>query len=455
MTLQADAAAFVSTLTFDDLPQDAVRVATLGFTDTIAALLAGRVESVTRATEKYLAQTATPGGPVVTRALLGASEYQAEHSALLDAVAAHALDYDDYAFANHPSSIMVPAILAAAQIVGSDGPAMITAYAAGYEVWAEVMAREPDHLHSKGWHPTATFGPLGAAAAVASLLGLSATETSHALGLATSYGGGVMENFGSMTKPYHAGRAAEAGMRCCFLAQSGMTASPTAIEGPKGLLAALSPDRNADLTRKAKFGTFWHIGKSGLNIKKYPTIGASQRIIDGILGLSGRDDFDLDAIKTIRPRVSEKYAMLMNNPDPSSASEAKFSLAYACAAALRFGTVSLATLSDDALADPLLRSLISKVEVDAVDEYDPDYPIPAPYDMTTVVFNDGTEVQTEKVRRATGHTDLPLTSEQLEAKFMDCSRFGRLEDILAVELFAKLQSLPDLININDLMVVQR
>ncbi|MGJ8558575.1 MAG: MmgE/PrpD family protein, partial [Sulfitobacter geojensis] len=93
MTLQADAAAFVSTLTFDDLPQDAVRVATLGFTDTIAALLAGRVESVTRATEKYLAQTATPGGPVVTRALLGASEYQAEHSALLDAVAAHALDY--------------------------------------------------------------------------------------------------------------------------------------------------------------------------------------------------------------------------------------------------------------------------------------------------------------------------------------------------------------------------
>ncbi len=203
------------------------------------------------------------------------------------------------------------------------------------------MAREPDHLHSKGWHPTATFGPLGATAAVAHLLGLDAVQTCNALGLATAYGGGVMENFGSMTKPYHAGRAAEAGVRCCLLAQGGVTASAVAIEGPKGLLAALSPDRNADLVRKAHFGAQWHIEKTGLNIKKYPTVGASQRIIDGLLDLPGREALDLDAIEVIRPRVSEKYATLMDKANPRSAAEAKFSLAYVCAAALRFGTISL------------------------------------------------------------------------------------------------------------------
>lgn len=443
MTLSQDAAHFVSTLSYDDLPAAAIETTILGFTDTLAALIAGRPEPVTRITERYLDQDRRPSDLDVC-ALLGERRLPPEQAALLDAVAAHALDYDDYAFANHPSSVMVPAILASAQSAGATGRQMIMAYVAGYEVWAEIMAREPDHLHSKGWHPTAVFGPIGAAAAVSGILNLDSSQTGHALGLSVAYAGGVMGNFGSMTKPYHAGRAAEAGLRCARLAQAGMTASAEAIDGVTGLLAALSPQGRADRSSQAALGDRWRILETGLNIKKYPTVGASQRVIDGILGLLETERIDLSEIEKIIPRVSDKYARLMHFSDPKDPAEAKFSLAFAVSAALRFGRLGLSELEPNALADPQLRELMVRVEVDAVEEYDPDYPVPAPYDMVTLILNDGRRLTTEHIRRASGHVDHPLTPQQLKAKFMGCANFGKWPQDRAERLFDTVQALPAL-----------
>lgn len=451
MTLSQDAAHFVSTMSFDNLPSAAIDTAILGFTDTLAALIAGRPEPVTRITEHYLDQDRRPSDRDVC-ALLGERRLPPEQAALLDATAAHALDYDDYAFANHPSSVMVPAILASAQMTGATGRQMITAYVAGYEVWAEIMAREPDHLHSKGWHPTAVFGPMGAAAAVAGILDLDSAQTGHALGLSVAYGGGVMSNFGSMTKPYHAGRAAEAGLRCARLAQAGMTASAEAIDGITGLLAALSPQGRADRSSRAAFGDRWRILETGLNIKKYPTVGASQRVVDGILGLMKKETIDLSEIEKIIPRVSDKYARLMHFSDPKEPAEAKFSLAFAVSAALRFGRLGLSELEPGALADPQLRDLMARVEVDAVEEYDPDYPVPAPYDMVSLILKDGSKRTTEHIRRASGHVDHPLTPQQLKAKFMDCAEFGGLPEDRAKQLFDTVQALPTLERPDALMV---
>ena len=456
-TLLHNAATFVAGLSFGALPDDAVATVTLGFTDTLAALIAGRPEPVVAALERYLdgvkARPAT-GGDVA--ALLGERRLTAEHAALLDATAAHALDYDDYAFANHPSSVMVPAIMAAAQLsrAAVTGKAMTTAYVAGYEVWAEIMSREPDHLHSKGWHPTAVFGPIGATAACASVLRLDGEQTAHAMGLAVAYAGGVMGNFGSMAKPYHAGRAAEAGLRCCALAQAGMTATMGALDGETGLLAALSPNGKADRRPSAPFGTRWHIEKTGLNIKKYPTVGASQRVVDAVLALREKESIDPADVTKIVPRVSVKYAKLMAYADPKDAAEAKFSLAFAAAAALRFGRLGLAELEPDALADPELRRLIAAVEVDAVEEYDPDYPVPAPFDMATITLSDGRVLETEKVARATGHVDKPLEPAELKAKFMACAAYGRLPSNQAEALFTAAQGLPGLPSVNPLLVVQ-
>lgn len=124
----------------------------------------------------------------------------------------------------------MPAALAAAHgAPDPSGARMVAAYVAGYEVWARLMTREPDHLHSMGWHPTAVHGPVAAAAAAAVMQGLDPEAAANALALAASHAGGVMANFGTMTKPYHAGRAAECGLRAIRLTQAGLTAQPVAL----------------------------------------------------------------------------------------------------------------------------------------------------------------------------------------------------------------------------------
>jgi 2-methylcitrate dehydratase PrpD len=433
--LTREAGAFVAGISADALPERAVAVARLGFTDTIACILAGLDEPVTRIIRDYAAGSFAPGE---VPALLGRVTTTSEGAALIDATAAHALDFDDYAFSNHVSAVLVPTTLAAAHgAPDPSGARMVAAYVAGYEVWACLMTREPDHLHSKGWHPTAVHGPVAAAAAAAVMRGLDADAATNALALAASHAGGLMANFGTMTKPYHAGRAAEAGLRAVRLTQAGLTAQPVALEAPTGLMSALSPEGRVDLSSPARFGEDWAIVRHAINIKKYPTVGASQRCIDAILALEGRDAIATrpEDIASIVPSVSKKHAAVMPFADPASPAEAKFSLPFACSTALLRGRVGLAELKDEALSDPVLRALMAKVSVHAHEDYDPDYPVAARVDVVTVTMADGTEHSTPEVWRATGHADAPLSSEEHWTKFADCAAAGGLGAAQARALF--------------------
>ena len=445
-----DAGAFAAGLRFEDLPPKAVEVARLGFADTLACLLAGRGEPVTGIAARYAAQALAPGG---VPWLLGAGRGCPEAAALVDATAAHALDFDDYAFSNHVSAVLVPVAMACAHgAPDPSGARMVAAYAAGYEVWADLMGREPDHLHSKGWHPTAVLGPVAAAAAAAHVMGLDAEASANALALAASHAGGVMANFGSMAKPYHAGLAAEAGVRAARLTMLGLTAQPVALESPIGLMAALSPDRRVDLGRPTAFGTDWYIEKAGINIKKHPTVGASQRIIDAVLALRAEGGLpDLDQVAEIVPSVSVKHAAVMPYPDPRLPAEAKFSLPFATAAALLWGRVGLAELTDDKLADPALRALMTRVRVHAHEDYDPGYPVAARYDIVTLRMKDGSQVETPKVRRATGHADAPLSRDEHWGKFHDCAEAGGVPEAEARRLFDAAYMVETLPNPSPLM----
>src|SRR5690606_34228890 len=164
-------------------------------------------------------------------------------AALVNGMAAHILDYDDVALDGHPSAVLVPAILAQAEAGSVGGAQMIEAYVAGFEVWAELQAREPGHLHEVGLHPTAVFGAVAAAAACASLRRLDAAGAAAAMAMAASMSAGLVANFGTMTKSFQVGRAAQSGVIAARLAQAGMTASPDALEHDSGFLAALSPTR--------------------------------------------------------------------------------------------------------------------------------------------------------------------------------------------------------------------
>jgi 2-methylcitrate dehydratase PrpD len=161
MALTEDLGRFVAGLSFERLPKDAVDVARTGFIDCIATMIAGAPDAAPQLLRKAL----DPTGGEATLYFTG-EKCPAPEAAWINGTAGHALDYDDVAsLRGHPSTVLVPAILAEGEALGASGRAMLTAYVAGYETWAELAWRDPGHHHRKGWHPTGIFGPIGAAVA--------------------------------------------------------------------------------------------------------------------------------------------------------------------------------------------------------------------------------------------------------------------------------------------------
>ena len=217
---------FVASLRAEGLPPGAADVVKCGAIDCIGVLFAGLDEPATQVVRDFV----KPRARGDARVLFGDGFADAPDAALINATAAHALDYDDTGLDGHPSVVLVPTILAVGEQVDAGGADAIAAYVAGYEAWGELVSREEDKLHGKGWHPTAVYGTIAAAAAAASLARLDAGRASTALGIAASMASGVISNFGSMTKPFQAGRAAQSGILAARLAEAGLTAAPDALD---------------------------------------------------------------------------------------------------------------------------------------------------------------------------------------------------------------------------------
>ena len=317
----------------DAASDEAIRIAQVGFADTVATMIAGSSEPVVTIVRQFV--QARRSDAREASIVLGAERAASADAALINGTAAHALDYDDVALGGHPSTVLVPAVLAEGELLDATGADAIRAYLVGYEVWAELAAREPDAYHEKGWHPTAVLGTLAAAAAVCSLHRLPADQCRHALALAASMASGLVANFGTMTKPLHAGRAAACGIDAVRLATLGLTAAPDAIEHAAGYLAALSPRGRADRSGPAPvLGQRLRILDAGLSIKQYPMCYAAHRAIDGVLDLAAANDVDADAVREVSVTIGPTQAAMLRNHTPATALEAKFSLEFAVAAAL-------------------------------------------------------------------------------------------------------------------------
>jgi 2-methylcitrate dehydratase PrpD len=444
---------FLGGTALDTLPAESVALATNGFTDCVAVMLAGHDAPVTSNLQKHVYAT---GGAAQSRLLLGNIKATVAQATLVGVGAAHALDFDDYAFSNHVSALLVPAILAEAERSGADGTEMLAAYIAGFETWAAVFKREPDHLHSKGWHPTGVFGPIGVVAALARLRRLNAAQTRNALGLAVASGGGVMDNFGAQSKPYQGARAAEAGVVCVELALAGVDAGPNAIDGTGGLLAALSPRGKVDLESAADWlGDQWLSAGPNLNIKMHATVGASQRCIDAAIQM--REYFaikklSLTDVRRVVARISEKHAAVMRFHEPGNALEAKFSLEFGVAAGLLAGRVGLAEVSDTFVQRDDVQALLRKVDLEIGPDDDPEYPVGAVSDSLLVELRDGSQHESDPVHRFRGHGHNPMSAKEFKQKFDDCvvPGFGQHS---ADNLFALLRNLRN-IESTDAIAVQ-
>src|SRR5205809_1292141 len=404
MALTQELGRFAAGLTFEALPAEAIEIARTGIIDTVATMIAGAHDPAPHLLRRGLAPA--PG----TASLYFSGETAtAPEAAWINGTAGHAFDYDDVGCRGHISTVLVPASLAEAETLGLGGREMFAAYVAGYETWAELSRRDPGHHHAKGWHPTGIFGAIGAGAACANLRRLSPEQTAMALALSASQAGGIMANFGTMTKPFHAGPAAHAGVVSARLAELGFTAAADALEHPQGFLSAVSPEGKADRDGPSPaLGEEWHILKQGLSIKKYPACYCTHRALDGMLDLLAQRPLKASEIARITASISDTHALILRNHQPQTGLEGKFSMEFAMAAAVISRRASLGEYTDEFVRRAEVQELMRRVTVVTNQNYDPVHVGASVYDQITIELTSGEMVQSDKVRRARGHAELPL-----------------------------------------------
>jgi 2-methylcitrate dehydratase PrpD len=421
---------FVADLSFADLPTDVVETVTRAFVDTVGVTLAGTVSGAGRRTAEAAGVDPNSAAPAT---LLGVAGTEApEAVALRTGTASHALDYDDLSWAmdGHPSVTLIPTVLALAAKLSASGRDFITAYVAGFEAECAIAAPiSPDHYET-GWHATATFGTFGATAAAASLLDLDPQTTAHALSAAASMPAGLKRNFGSETKPLHAGLCSRSGVTAARLAAAGLTADAAAISGDRGFWDLYDPAQRGSFS----IGDEWALQTEGIHVKTYPccyfthtSIAAAQRLVN--------DGVDPTAVDRVEVRASQGAADALHHANPDTGLEAKFSMEYAVASGLVRDRVGLKTFQEDAIGDPDVQRVRERVmfTVDESLNYDSH--------QVTVRATIGDDFFERHQENPPGTHDNPLSESDMRAKFTDCAELV-LDAAESDRLYRVLADLP-------------
>jgi 2-methylcitrate dehydratase PrpD len=329
-------------------------------------------------------------------------------AALVNGITSHTFDFDDTHLKTiiHPAGPVASAVLALAEHTKATGRDVIDALVIGIDVSCRVgNAMYPDH-YDRGWHITGSTGTLGAAAACARLLKLDVQQTAMALGIAASQPVGMREQFGTMTKPFHPGGAARAGLMSALLASKGFTASPKALEAPRGMMQTVSTKNDwnevtGELGQRFEI-SFNSYKPFACGIVIHPSIDACAQLrAQGVTP---------DQVERIELKVHSLVLELTGKKEPQDGLQAKFSVYHGCAAGLTFGYAAEDEFSDEVVtrADmvALRRKVIATVD-DAIDEASAD---------VTAVLKDGRRVHVF-VEHAIGSLQNPMTDAHLEAKF--------------------------------------
>jgi 2-methylcitrate dehydratase PrpD len=420
MGLARELAERIVALRYDDLPPEAIHWSKIAVLDTIGVMLAGAREEAPRLVDAVLDEPAD--GPAL---IFGSSRRaRALDAALVNGTAAHALDFDNTAssLGGHVSAVMVPALLAAGETGRYSGRDLLVAHTVGFETGR--IGRAVNPLHSeKGWHPTATLGVFAVTAACAHLLRLDADQTERALALSTSLAAGTKANFGTMTKPLHAGQCARGGLMAVMLARKNFSANVDAFEHKQGYFALFNeggePVNASGILHG--WGAPFDIVSPGASYKLYPCCYSTHAAMQAALDLVERHGtFDPSSVERIDSYTSERALVHTDRPDPNSDLEAKFSVQYCVSRALMQGRVVLDDFEGGAYRDPAAQAMLRKVR--AAPYTGPVFCVDDPFDAEVkVTLTDG-RVLGAKVDRPLGRTaENPIGREALDAKFIDCA----------------------------------
>ena len=435
-------AEYVTGATIEDFPPDAVEAARGAIMDCLACMLAGSRESLADILCRYVdAESAAPAATVVGRGF----RTSAANAALVNGAMAHALDYDDITqiTKTHPTAVLLPAALAAAEETGATGGDMLLGYMTGFEVACAVGETLSEAYYDDlGWHPTGPLGAVGAAAAASRTMGLDQEQTAMAVSLAASQASGLRQNFGTMTKPFHAGDAARAGVVSARLVREGFTASQDALEGRFGFIRAFSggQDFNPGLAAE-NLGSRHYLVESGIEIKKYPCCGSAHLALDATFDLLSQGAIDPDAVERIEVLVDFDPPRSLIHSRPATSLEGKFSMQYCLAAALLDRRVGLQSFTDGQVLRPEAQSLIPRIDMRRIPGNEGRPSWAEGYHEVEVYLKDGSILR-QQAHRADSGALRGVTMDDIREKFRDCASQA-LPEATAAEVLSRLERLED------------
>lgn len=445
------AARNIQALQYDSIPPQALRWGKIAFKDTLGVALAGSLEDTSRIPRTLFSLRTDAESPV-----LGTTRRAAPLDAcFLNGISAHALDYDDGndAMGGHPSAPLVPALLALASCQRLSGQDLLLAYVAGFEVETRLGRAVHFHHYEKGWHPTATLGVFGSAAACARALRLDEKRTAMALAIAASLASGLKANFGTMTKPLHVGHCSRNGLMAAMLARDGFSANPDVFEHDQGFGNVFNGPGTFDFDRALDgWGAPLMLLETGIGIKLYPCCAGTHSAIDAVLDLYQAGMPPPEDIASVEVRVHARRLPHVNRPVLSAALDAKFSLQYCTARALCDGEVLIRHFAADNYREARVASLMSRVTVGASG---PDAPLYGA--QVTLRTRDGREMS-HLVERARGRgIGRPLDDRDINAKFIDCATtvLGRAASWRLLERLDAMEHLENAAELGELCTSDR
>jgi 2-methylcitrate dehydratase PrpD len=363
---------------------------------------------------------------------------------------AHALDFDDGGVAPtpmHPSSPVLPAVWALCESRNLSGRDALAAYIVGVEVECKIASAISLSHYDHGWHATAVLGVLGAAAATSWLAGLSQERSCTALGIASSMAGGLRANFGTMTKPLHAGLAARNGLMATMLAEAGWSANQNILETERGFFEVF---QCGELREIENLGKPFHFSSPGVSIKRFPTCSATHLCIEALLGLKQEHRIDAKKVERIECGIQRlAYEVLGKKPEVHSPEQARFSLHFAMAAVLLEGEIELSYFTPNFISREDIQSLMKKVRVFIHLELRDLESKSKAFGEVTVYFNDGSSIS-KRESRVRGRAPLILSDTDVDGKFRGCVR-QFLGEKRTEELLHELHDLESLKQVRNLL----
>lgn len=425
-----------SSLKLVDIPAPVRIIAKACVTDTVGVALAGMASNVARQAAAVQEMSTAAGHST----LLGRSGgLCAPAAAFVNAVAGHALDFDDNSYAGfvHGSVIVMPAALAVAQMRDLDGGQLLTAFVAGVECEYALAKALTRQVYDRGWWTTGVLGNVGACAAACHALGLDAPRTASALGIALAATGGLKGAFGSDAKALSAGRTSAAGVTSALLAEQGSRGPLDLIEHPKGLAQMFN---GGLLTSLPELGKDWGLLDPGIDLKRVPLCLSSHAAIDAMCEIQMVEGISAQDIAEIVCDVPPVVIQNLVHDRPRNQQQAQFSMPFSLACTAVFGDVGLANLDGSTLEREDLRNLMERVSMHSSERWDAHLLEQAPEGAwVSVRCHDGR--MTERFcGSALGTAANPMNSEQLQAKFLQCSQ-GALTPDQARKLLLDLGNL--------------